>query len=149
MTDKEKQILLAEIERQIEHSKHCYEFTHSNSARKFQDGEISGFKTIQKFINSLPEEPVSKDLEEAAKENAKIERSDDTEVGYYINRFGGFVDGAMWDRQRTINKACEWLDKYASDFVALADDSHPAIGDTQAFYSTKSLLHYFRQEMED
>lgn len=46
------------------------------------------------------EEPVSEDLEKAAKENAKIERPDDTEVGYDINRFGGFVDGANWQKQQ-------------------------------------------------
>ena len=49
------------------------------------------------------EEPVSEDLEKAAKENAKIERSDDTEVGYDINRFGGFVDGADWEKEQLQN----------------------------------------------
>lgn len=47
------------------------------------------------------------DLEKAAKENAKIERSDDIEVGYDINRFGGFVDGANWHKEQMLTKAVD------------------------------------------
>ena len=113
MTDKDKQKILAEIERQIEHSKHCYEFTHSNSARKFQDGEISGFKTIQKFINSLPEEPVSEELEEAAKDYARFD-------DYYDNKeYDGFKAGAKWDRKHILESAInvEVIDSWTDGVV--------------------------------
>ena len=55
------------------------------------------------------EESVNDDLEEAAKADAKFERSDDTESGYDINRYGGFIAGAKWDRLKMVDKACAWL----------------------------------------
>lgn len=58
-------------------------------------------------IEALKEASVSEDLEKAAKENAKIERPDDTEVGYDINRFGGFVDGANWQKEQMMAKAVD------------------------------------------
>ena len=44
---------------------------------------------------------------------------------------------------------CEWLEENAVNFVGLADNEHPAIGDTKAFYGTKSLIHYLKQAMKD
>ena len=41
----------------------------------------------------------------------------------------------------------DWLERNAANFVGLADDEHPAIGDTKAFYGTKSLIHYLKQAM--
>ena len=43
----------------------------------------------------------------------------------------------------------EWLEKYAANFVGLADDEHTPIGDTKAFYGTKSLIYYLKQAMKD
>lgn len=43
----------------------------------------------------------------------------------------------------------EWLEGNAVNFVGLADNEHPAIGDTKAFYGTKSLIHYLKQAMKD
>ena len=45
------------------------------------------------------EEPVSEELEEAAIENARFERGDDTEVSYDINRYEGFIDGSNWQKE--------------------------------------------------
>jgi hypothetical protein len=42
-----------------------------------------------------------------------------------------------------------WLEENAVNFVGLADNEHPAIGDTKAFYGTKSLIHYLKQAMKD
>ena len=44
---------------------------------------------------------------------------------------------------------CEWLEENAVNFVGLADNEHPAIGDTKAFYGTKSLIYYLKQAMKD
>lgn len=43
----------------------------------------------------------------------------------------------------------EWLEENAANFVGLADNEHPAIGDTKAFYGTKSLIHYLKQAIKD
>ena len=45
-------------------------------------------------------EPVSEDLEEAAKAHSMLKRSDDTEVGYDLNRYGGFIAGAEWQKNQ-------------------------------------------------
>ena len=42
-----------------------------------------------------------------------------------------------------------WLEENAANFVGFADDEHTPIGDTKAFYGTKSLLHYLKQAMKD
>ena len=43
----------------------------------------------------------------------------------------------------------EWLEENAVNFVALADNEHPAIGDTKAFYGTESLIYWLKQAIED
>ena len=43
----------------------------------------------------------------------------------------------------------EWLQENAESFVGLADNEHAPIGDTKAFYGTKSLIHYLKQAMKD
>lgn len=43
----------------------------------------------------------------------------------------------------------EWLQENAKNFVGLADDEHTPIGDTKAFYGTRSLIHYLKQAMKD
>lgn len=48
----------------------------------------------------LVEEPVSEELEEAAIENARFERGDDTEASYDINRYEGFIDGSNWQKEQ-------------------------------------------------
>ena len=57
----------------------------------------------------VKKEPVSEDLWEAAKEYSKFERGDDTEADYDINRYEGFIAGAEWQKEMSINKACEYL----------------------------------------
>jgi hypothetical protein len=52
-------------------------------------------------------------------------------------------------KQETVEKICAFLEKYAANFVALPDEGQQPIGDTNAIYGTKSLLHYLRQEMEE
>jgi hypothetical protein len=42
----------------------------------------------------------------------------------------------------------KWLEENAA-FVCLADDEHIPIGDTKAFYGTKSIIHYLKQAMKD
>ena len=53
----------------------------------------------------MQEGPVSEDLDEAAKADAMIERPDDTEVGYDLNRYGGFISGAQWREEQMMKGA--------------------------------------------
>lgn len=50
--------------------------------------------------------------------------------------------------QHTLGKVYAFLEKYAANFVALPDEGQQPIGDTNAIYGTKSLLHYLREEMK-
>jgi hypothetical protein len=60
-----------------------------------------------------------------------------------------FCTGCEHGYQYAVDKACEWLEKYAANFVALPDEGQQPIGDTNAIYGTKSLLYYLRKEMEE
>ena len=42
-------------------------------------------------------------LDQAAKENARLERPDD-EAGYDMSRYCGFIDGALWREQQPITE---------------------------------------------
>ena len=60
-----------------------------------------------------------------------------------------FEAGAEYGYQYAVKKACEFLEKYAANFVALPDEGQQPIGDTNAIYGTKSLLYYLRKAMEE
>ena len=83
---------------------------------RHDQGVSDGLHAISKFINSLPEEPVSEDFESAlAKEwqgyndrgAAKVDALEDNTQELSFAK--GFYRGAKWQKQNTINKACEWL----------------------------------------
>ena len=64
------------------------------------------------MVNELifgEEKPVSKDLEEAAKQYA----DEHNILGGY--RLKQFIAGAEWQKEQTIDKACEWLKSYRQD----------------------------------
>ena len=60
-----------------------------------------------------------------------------------------FSTGCEHGYQYAIDKVCQFLKKYAANFVALPDEGQQPIGDTNAIYGTKSLLYYLRKGMED
>ncbi len=62
---------------------------------------------IEELIKDLQEEPVSENLHEAAKAYSAFERSDDTEVGYDLNRYDGFIAGVEWKEQQMTAKAVD------------------------------------------
>ena len=90
MTDKEK--ILAEIERLI------------NDLGEQRDINL---EDLRDFINSLPEEPVSEDLEEAAKEHA-VERFRTTRDEFLAEKCKwSFKAGAQWQKQQMMAKAVD------------------------------------------
>ena len=66
-----------------------------------------------------------------------------------LNRAKPFEAGCEHGYQYAVEKACEFLKKYAANFVALPDEGQQPIGDTNAIYGTKSLLYYLRKAMEE
>jgi len=64
-------------------------------------------KTCKENGNSLTQETVSDELDKAAREDAKVVRSDDTEVGYNLDRYSGFISGAEWRLAQMMKKAVD------------------------------------------
>ena len=103
-----KQKIIAEIERLK--SKLNLDDRHDQGASDY-------LHAISKFINPLPEEPVSEDLEEAS-HHFSVELLNDVNFMSTTETLGEKLDklqnlfkaGAQWQREKIINKACEWLD---------------------------------------
>ena len=72
-----------------------------------------------------------------------------SEMARGMNRSKPFEFGAEHGYQYAVEKVCEFLKKYAANFVALPDEGQQPIGDTNAIYGTKSLLYYLRKAMEE
>ena len=67
---------------------------------------------LNAYIDSLKEEPVSEELEEAAKKHAKCQREDDLESGYDLTKLESFIAGGKWKEQQLMKNAveCEYFD---------------------------------------
>ena len=102
MTDKEK--IRAEIERRIEELQPC------NTRENLRaHGAIAGYYQILSFINSMQEEPVSEDLEEAASRYANEEYNRKSPAtlpdrcrGCYAPLIYAFKAGAKWQEKQDI-----------------------------------------------
>lgn len=69
---------------------------------------------------------------------------------YALKEIGeAHYQGVKHGYQYAVEKACEFLEEYAANFVALPDEGQQPIGDTNAIYGTKSLLYYLRKAMEE
>lgn len=113
-------------------------------------GEASYHENVQSVLNKLKvyidiistEQP-SEDLEKAAKEyvkeNAIIpEDCHDCEVPMYLMESATiFKDGALWQKEQIINKACEWLNKNVVEY-------HPRKGQLRPIVN----INAFREAME-
>ena len=99
----------------------------SNFKSQYDQGIFDGLSLLENFIDSLEEDSVSNDLEEAAKKIA-TRHSHITGDTYYANDAWFFKKGAQWQKQqdqstielaedhaylagqeKIIAKACEWL----------------------------------------
>ena len=95
MTDKVQKIREA-VEKRYEYWREKEFNSHSIES----EIRMSECQHLLLMLNSLQEETVSEELDEAAKADAMIERPDDTEVGYDLNRYGGFISGAQWQKEQ-------------------------------------------------
>ena len=88
MTDKE--LIKNEIESRIQECKD------SKIDSSYYDGLISAFEEVRDFINSLPEEPVSDELEEVAFDNAQKNYKE----GFRGAAMQAFNEGAEWQKEQ-------------------------------------------------
>lgn len=107
MTDKEK--IRAEIERRIEELQPC------NTRENLRaHGAIAGYYQILSFINSMQEEPISEDLEEACEqlaENARKHKAETSSPFFsQTDYIQGVMDGAKWQKEQMIEKAIKWVE---------------------------------------
>ena len=113
MTDKEK--ITTEIER-IEVS--CYR----GFPNYYNLGRYDVCQYLKSFIDSLPEEPVSNDLEEASKFYAATNTEYfDSEGNPHVAP--AFKKGAEWQKEQIINKVCKLLTKHHGFIVTEKDIS--------------------------
>ena len=97
-------LVRAEIERRIEELQPC------NTRENLRaHGAIAGYYQILSFINSMQEEPVSEDLEEACEqlaENARKHKAETSSPFYSQTDYRqGVVDGAKWQKAKLMKDA--------------------------------------------
>jgi len=124
MTDKDK--IKAEIERIMAEEMSLFEEQCQGGFEPSPSSPVvyTRMQMLLKFINSLPEEPVSNDLEEAAKsilKNIEPDACDTINKGSLNEReepawseelvLTAIKAGAQWQKQQTINKAIVYNDK--------------------------------------
>jgi len=106
--------------------------------KDIQSSPIALCNDLISFIDSLPEESASKDLEEAANDYAHDIVRDDV--------FETFIAGAQWQKSQLIDKACEWLkgvlyveERYSPDGDFVESDAR----------SVEEFINEFRKAMEN
>ena len=91
------EIIKAEIERRVNAYQKNFDKADNKIARLSTDGRIASLKSLLTFINSLPQEPVSEDLELAAERYAC--RYADSKYGHdKIKK--AYTAGAQWQKER-------------------------------------------------
>ena len=112
MTDKEK--IRKEVERL---QKELVKEKEKGLGSDVDDACILEFQNVLTYIDSLQEDPVSNDLEEAATKYARKQLSN-PDYPTYNDEYEmecAFETGAQWQKQQLIDKACEWLNNFYSE----------------------------------
>lgn len=100
MTDKEK--IIAEIERLKRWNDNVRESTRHMTVQEedYNRGKNSSYLELLEFINSLPEEPVSEDLNEAAIMHYKDVMEYEAKTGLKPAYMTSFKAGAQWQKEQ-------------------------------------------------
>ena len=112
MTDKEK--IRKEVERL---QKELVKEKEKGLGSDVDDACILELQNVLTYIDSLQEDPVSNDLEEAATKYARKQLSN-PDYPTYNDEYEmecAFEAGAQWQKQQLIEKACEWLNNFYSE----------------------------------
>jgi len=113
---------------------------------EFEQGFNNALDCISNFLNSLPAEQPSEDLEKAATALTN-EIVGELNLGDYTDHSGhnahwlsfkeGVVAGAQWQKEQTINKASQWLNENVVEY-------HPRTGKLRPIVN----INAFREAME-
>ena len=143
MTDKEKLLAIrAEIERLKAEQLTIFSKGEDEDSCGNALTHIGAYNQLLSFINSLLEEPVSEDLEEAVNTYIGYPPEVDECSSVYGKR-QAFKAGAQWQEKKLTKKAVKWLTN---------NKEHPFIGceDHQlAGYLTDNFIENFRKAMEE
>ena len=108
-----KAALVAEIERrknQFVSQAEAFHKIGKEDKESYYAALASNMNSLSCFLDTLEEEPISNDLEEAA----KIYEED--AVFYASRRISDyFKAGAQWQKEQMIEKACVWLNNFYSE----------------------------------
>lgn len=94
-------------------------------------GDVACCKQTLAFIDSLQEDPVSNDLEEAANNYVGHAPEIDEDLSCFIKR-NAFIAGAKWQKEQMIAKACVFLE--STDFCK---------------YYNREFIEEFKKAMEE
>ena len=163
----DKAALVAEIKKLIRENE-LYLFDNASDAVRLQKtGAYSVLNDLLHFIDTLEvkevqEEPVSEDLKEAADKALESisDQYDIISVGSCLEMFRlgaewqreqeytcyeeAFEDGAKWKKEKTIDKACKWIDENAAKYLV-----DRFVGSTRVVGIDTSITEDFRKDMED
>ena len=92
--------------------------------------------------------PVSDGLEEACEqlaENARKRKAETSSPFFSQTDYKqGVIDGAEWQKQQTISKACKWIDKNAAKYLV-----DRFVGSTRVVGIDTSITEDFRKDVEN
>ena len=164
MTDKEKILKAINQKQQEIWPTDTGEMAPATVPFAVEQGWLNALKWMEDFINSLPAEQPSKDLEKAATALTN-EIVGELNVGDYTDHSGhnahwhsfkdGVVAGANWQKNQTINKACEWLRRCVDvdDEVKMINGEPEAESFIQKnihrIKVTNQIVEDFKKAMED
>lgn len=130
---------------QIEQIKAEIERLYNEEAERFDTSQEIGAKRIldklDNFINSLPAEQASEELEEEIDSylttNRQYAGGDEEDLWGDDCIRDAIKHGTKWQKEQTINKACEWLNKNVVEY-------HPRKGELRPIVN----INAFRDAME-
>ena len=99
-------------------------------------------EAIDIAVKALQEEPVSEDIEEAARKAATWHSRLKGDI-FFENDFQKFIAGAEWQKEQMITKACNYLFSHMGLFVTFFDD------DIVEDIERSEFIKKFRIAMED
>ena len=86
------------------------------------EGAFHILSNLDYYINSLQEESVSEDLEEAANEYCNTPAINNPPFAPTEFIKEAFKAGAQWQKQQTVEKAVEWLNSKQRGFILTEKD---------------------------
>ena len=125
----------------------------SDNKERLSLGEIIAvnncYNSLIFFINSLEEEPVSNDLEEAATKYARKQLSN-PDYPTYNDEYEmecAFEAGAQWQKEQMVAKACDWLaDNYSKYIIT---NGLATIFSATIDFDTIRMIGDFKKAMEE